>query len=272
MATKNASRPLGIILHRGESTLSRGRFVVIAVLGDSANEKTGAMIQVYILADEGSKPTETIRDGSDAIVCGDCPMRGILAKYRREDVPADLEGEGGKLRACYVNAGQGPRIVFETYRRGGYVEYSAADHDQFFADRMIRWGSYGEPVLIPLSIVSHLSAIAAGWTGYTHQWQRPEFQGYRPFFMASVHGEQHAAALAMGWRFFHSSNSAEPIPGTIVCPASAEAGKRLTCSECGICNGNDRDQFAAPAVSVRLLVHGGFGVMAAARHLPVLQS
>lgn len=272
MATKKASRPLGIILHRGESTLSRGRFVVVAVLGNSANEKTGAMIQVYILADEGSKPTETIRDGSDAIVCGDCPMRGILAKYRREDVPADLEGEGGKLRACYVNAGQGPRIVFETYRRGGYVEYNASEHDQFFAGRMIRWGSYGEPVLIPLPIVSHLSEIASGWTGYTHQWHRPEFQGYRPFFMASVHADQYNAARLLGWRFFHSSNSAEPIPGTIVCPASAEAGKRLTCSECGICNGNDRDQFAAPAVSVRLLVHGGFGVMAAARHLPVLQS
>ena len=271
MATKKAGRPLGIILHRGQSTLADGRLVVIAILGDSANGKTGEMIQVYILADEGEKPTDAIRSGADSIVCGDCPLRGRLAKFGRE-IPAELVGEGGKLRACYVNAGQGPRIVFETYQRGGYVEYVAADHDQYFRGRMIRWGAYGEPVLIPLSIVSHLSGIADGWTGYTHQWHRAELQGYRPFFMASVHGEQHNAARLLGWRFFHSSNSAEPIPGTIVCPASAEAGKRLTCAECGVCNGNGRDQFAAAAVSVRLLVHGGFGVMAAARKLEILQS
>ena len=247
--------PLGVVLHRGRSPFADGAYVVIALLGKSSNEKTGGMIQTYIIVDDAAKPTETVKAGTDGIVCGDCPLRGILGKMGR---------------ACYVNLGQGPRAVHEAYRAGKYAEYDPAQHDQFFAGKMIRFGTYGEPVLIPIDMVRHLAGLAAGWTGYTHQWSKPEFAAYRDFFMASVHdarGAEHAKHL--GWRFFRSGVGATATKGEIVCPASAEAGKRITCEQCGICNGRGPND-TPNRESVVINIHGGFGVMAAAKHTPAI--
>jgi hypothetical protein len=245
-----SKRPLGVILHRGNSPWTGAPYVVIAILGrPSKNEKTGAMIQTYIiLADD--KPTESLKTGADKGICGNCPLSS---------------GAG-----CYVNVGQGPRAVWEAFRAGRYVDYSPLAHDQYFDGKMIRFGTYGDPVLIPIEIVAHLSALSSGWTGYTHQWRNPAYAPYRQFLMASVHGKQHIHATKAGWRWFHTSLSAAPIPGAIVCPASAEKGYRLTCETCGICNGNSRPIGAAPRVSVQILTHGGFGAMHQARQNPEL--
>lgn len=251
---KTIKKPLGVTLFHGVSPFTGRPYVVVAVFGKSTNNKTGDMIQVYILDDGEEKPTETAKNGNDKTVCGDCPLRGIL----------------GKMRRCYVNLGQGPRSVWETYKRGAYPEYDTAEHKKHFAGRLIRWGAYGEPVLIPVDIVSELCEVAEGWTGYTHQFRRPEFQAYRRFFMASVHGEGWREAVSLGWRFFHSSADGEAVPGSFLCPASAEAGKRLTCATCLACYGNDREVGAPQAASVRLGMHGGFGVMAAVRALQIV--
>jgi len=249
------TRPLGVVLHRGRSKFADGNFVVIALLSESANDKTGGMIQTHIIVDGAAKPTDTVKDGTDAIVCGDCALRGLM-------------GELG--RACYVNLGQGPRMVHESYMAGKYAEYDPALHDEFFRGRSIRFGSYGEPVLIPIHIVRHLAGLCDGWTGYTHQWAKPEFAEYRAFFMASVHDQRGVDhATHNGWRFFLSTLDDADVPGTILCPASAEAGKRLTCIECGICNGRGPND-TPDRRSVRLKVHGGFGVMAAAKKTPAL--
>lgn len=255
---KKAHRPLGVVLYRGVSPFTAQPFVVIAVLSRSSNSKTGDMVQVYILVDTLAKPTETLKTGDDATVCGDCPLRGLL----------------GKARTCYVNLGQGPRAVHDAYNRGRYVDYTAAEHDRFFSGRRIRWGAYGEPVLIPLPIVSHLSAIADGHTGYSHQFRRPEFQGYRAFFMASVHSvAEGAAANAMGWRYFRASNDGTPAPGEIVCPASDAGGWRADCSTCSACKGaGGRAVGTVLPRSVVIATHGGFGTMAAARTSDTLNS
>lgn len=244
-------RPLGVILHRGVSPWTGAPFVVIAILGrKSKNEKTGAMIQTYIiLADD--KPTDALKTGADRGICGGCGLSGG--------------------RGCYVNVGQGPRAVWEAFRNGRYDDYDAADHDKYFAARMIRWGTYGDPVLIPVEIIAHLSALSDGWTGYTHQWRDPQFQAYRRFLMASVHGRQYIHATKTGWRWFHTSLSADPIPGAFVCPASAERGYRLTCEECGACDGADRPIGAIQRASVQILTHGGFGAMHAAKNNPSLK-
>lgn len=249
--------PLGVVLHRGQSPFADHPFVVIALLGRSSNAKTGRMVQTYVIVDGDQKPTEAVKNGADAAVCGDCPLRGLLGRMGR---------------SCYVNLGQGPRAVYEAYRSGRYEEYDAGKHDRFFEGRMILWGAYGEPVLIPIALMRHLSALASGWTGYSHQWAKPEFREYRAFLMASVHdarGAEHARQL--GWRYFRSGLDATPARGEIVCPASAEAGKRLTCEACGICNGRGRSD-TPDRVSVVIRVHGGFGVMAAAKHTPALVS
>lgn len=253
---KAAHRPLGVILHRGVSPFTGEAYVVIAPLGASSNSKTGDMVQVYILADTITKPTDTLKTGADETVCGDCPLRGIL----------------GRARTCYVNLGQGPRMVHDAYQRGRYVPYDPAAHDRFFRGRRIRWGAYGEPVLIPLPIVAHLSAIADGWTGYSHQWRRPEYQSYRSYFMASVHSvETGRTANAMGWRYFRAANDGAPAEGEVSCPASAEQGYRLDCTSCNACRGaGARPVGARLGVNICIGTHGGFGTMHAAARSSVL--
>lgn len=253
---KAAHRPLGVILHRGVSPFTGEPFVVIATLSRSSNSKTGDMVQVYILADTLAKPTETLKTGADATVCGDCPLRGLM----------------GKARTCYVNLGQGPRAVHDAYHRGRYAEYDAESHDRYVRGRVIRWGAYGEPVLVPLGIVAHWCGIAEGWTGYTHQHRRPEFQAFRAYFMASVHSVAEGAdANARGWRYFRAANNATPGPGEFICPASDAGGWRMDCTTCKACKGaGDRPVGARLPASVVIPTHGGFGTMYAARSNPVL--
>lgn len=253
---KPAHRPLGVILHRGVSPFTGEPFVVIATLGESSNSKTGNMAQIYIILDTAEKPTDSLKSGNDAAVCGDCPLRGIL----------------GKLRTCYVNLGQGPRMIHDAHRRGRYVDYVPAEHDRFFRGRKIRFGAYGEPVLIPLPTVAHLASISAGWTGYTHQYRRPEYQGYRAYFMASVHSvAEGAAANAAGWRYFRASNDGAPAVGEIVCPASDAGGWARDCTTCNACRGaGSRGVGATLPRSVVIGTHGGFGTMHAAKRSAVL--
>src|SRR3954468_12839175 len=69
----------GVVVWKGISLLDgRTPIVVVATRGGrgrKANRKTGPGVQVYILVD-GTVPTETVKDGSDAAVCGNCPHRG----------------------------------------------------------------------------------------------------------------------------------------------------------------------------------------------------
>jgi hypothetical protein len=87
-------------------------------------------------------------------------------------------------------------------------------------------------------------AESAGHTGYTHQWKNADlavawlFQG---FCMASCDSaEEQQRAAAAGWRTFRvRTRSSDTLPGEISCPASEEAGKKLTCEQCLACGGAD---------------------------------
>lgn len=221
--SKRFGKVRGLILHRGISPGTGDPYVVIATL-ESANEKTGNMVTVWIVRDDAS-PTDAKQRGEDHATCLDCPLHLF----------------GG----CYVVVQNAPRAIWECYKAGGYEEYHPAKHDGLIFNRTVRWGGYGEPVLVPVEIVRRWSvALADGWTGYTHQWRRREFQGYRSYFMASCHSVRQAElAQEMGWRSFRDTADldAEPvIRGEFLCPASYEAGQRLTCDECCACDGADR--------------------------------
>ena len=58
--------------------------------------------------------------------------------------------------------------------------------------------------------------------------------------MASVESTlDQIQANMLGWRTFRIISATEPmIQGEILCPASEEAGKRTTCSKCGLCDGH----------------------------------
>ena len=58
--------------------------------------------------------------------------------------------------------------------------------------------------------------------------------------MASVHSETaRSKARALGFRTFRILDSVEDIgEGEILCPASKEAGERVQCADCNLCNGS----------------------------------
>lgn len=235
------AKPNGYILHETED------IVVIATgfTRKSANPKTGDMIQVWILP-RHINPVEAVKTGADAAVCLDCKLRG------------DGTGKG---RLCYVRVPNAPLGVWKAYQRGNYPKLdlgTMADYDVLGGlclGRKVRFGAYGEPVLIPVGILATMAHASDGWTGYTHQWNNPVYSHYRRYVMASVDTAQEFIAAKMaGWRTFRVRGEDMPLlAGEIMCPASEEAGKRTTCADCRLCSGalaND------PRKDIAIVVHG----------------
>lgn len=193
----------------------------------SVNPKTGPVVQIWILP-TALNPVEAALRGDDDVVCKDCPLRPAL--------------EGG----CYVNLGQAALAIWKSWCRGGYPPFDV----EAFRDKFVRFGAYGEPVLIPLSKVVEITAVASGWTGYTHQWRKYRYEQYRRYFMASCSGDDFPEAQALGWRTFAVSRAS--IPGAIICPASQERGFKLDCVHCGLCNGTS----GRTARSIQIAPHG----------------
>ena len=220
MSTK---APNGYVIFEGASRLDGAPIVVIAtgMAGASRNAKTGDMIQTWILRAD-MPPAEALRTGADSSICGGCPLRGDGA---------------GKARACYVTVWQAPRSVHDAYVRGAYPRAALADLPALFAGRKVRLGAYGDPAAAPLALWQAVTSQAESWTGYTHQWRT--FSGqWRALLMASA-DSMHDAVVAQlgGWRTFRVATDSDRLDAEIVCPASAEAGKRTDCAHCGLCKG-----------------------------------
>lgn len=218
-------KPTGYIIYRGPSLLDGQPIIAIALTG-SSNRKTGDMVQTYILR-EDIKPTLALRSGADVSICGDCKHRPI---------------NGG---ACYVVVAQGPTVVYKTYHAGKYPAAPAID--LLGEGRMVRLGTYGDPMAVPAHIWEKLVSKAQGRTGYTHQWANKAIDADQVarvsrLCMASADNAQEAqAAQSNGKRYFRIRLASEALaPREFVCPASEEAGKRKTCAQCGACNGSEK--------------------------------
>lgn len=219
--------PTGYTFYKGPSMLDGLPVVGVVLTGRSANSKTGNLVQTYVLADNGLSALESARSGADRSVCGNCPHR----RYHSGGIP-------GKAGACYVNLGQGPRAVSDGIRRGIYPALDSTARERL-RGRLIRLGSYGDPAAIPFSVWADLLKGSTGHTGYTHQWRDPRFSRLGMLCMASVDNEAEAhAAWAEGWRTFRvKSAESDKLVGEVTCPASAEAGHKVTCSQCLACDG-----------------------------------
>lgn len=224
-------RPNGVILYRGPSLINGKPIVCVAtgLTAKSKNEKTGEMVQVYILSDEDERPTDAVKSGKDASICGDCPARG---------------------KWCYVNIGRVNQVSYAV-ARGTYPMFDYALHAELFRNRLIRFGSYGDPAAVPTAVWSMLSELADGHTGYTHQWRNPAVRLQR-FVMASCETEADVVlAKSLGYRTFRVRLASQPVRADeIICPASAEAGKRRTCETCKACHG------AGSGRNVVIIAHG----------------
>lgn len=223
----------GVVIYRGPSELD-GKPITAIMTYKSRNEKTGNMAQTFIIREDIS-PLDALKTGADASICGECRHRP--------------DGDGN--RSCYVNVGQSVAGVWRSYHRGIYP--SATSLGEAGRGRVIRLGAYGDPAAVPVRVWDALLAQASGWTGYSHQWHLPQFADMRRYCMASADNErEYSAAIAAGWRAFRVRKASEPLQSAeIVCPASAEGGKRVQCLACQLCAGASKS-----AKSIAIVAHG----------------
>ena len=222
-------KPLGFIAYEGPSLIDGAPIVVIVnKLDGSDNAKTGAIVQSFIIRSDVA-PIEALATGQDESICGDCGHRPYLIKTGQSDEPP-----------CYVNVGRSVRSVYEAYKRGRYTRADAATIARALAGKIVRLGTYGDPAAAPVRMWASITRYAAGRRGYTHQWDRPDFdaQAWAPLVMASADTIDEAArANMLGMRVFRVSIGVDVQAGEASCPASAEAGRRATCAKCTLCSG-----------------------------------
>lgn len=212
--------------------------IVVNFQFETSNSKTGDLIQNNFIPFEWINSDAKISTLSDTKVCFDC------------------DHGKSKKATCYVRKGQsemGLASKVRSLRKIGLdniPELSPeleADLLEAIDGRGVRFGSYGEPILLGHELVNKISKRAKFWTGYTHQWHKNPWA--KDYFMASVETTLlDKAAKNMGWRTFFVGDSIGSE--NVTCPASKEAGNKATCEQCKLCMGTQ-----SKAKSVKILKH-----------------
>jgi hypothetical protein len=221
---------MGMIVWQGISVLDGVTPLVVLATGvdskrASANAKTGGMVQLFILRADVD-PMTALRDGLDEAICGVCPHRG--------------KASGGS-GACYVQVYHGPLSTWRSWERGNAAPFSL----DAFKGRLVRFGAYGDPAAVPYELWEAIADVASGTTGYTHQWRTADARFARLAMASADSAEEGRQARAMGYRNFLVRAPGTPKPsGAVVCPASAEAGKRVQCADCLQCAGTSNGRRA----------------------------
>lgn len=222
----------GLIVYQGPSAIDGAPIVVIltGLADSSANEKTGALIQSWILRAD-VEPHTALKTGDDASVCGQCVHRPILAR-QTGDAP------------CYVRVGKAPLSVYRAFARGSYPRAQSVDQVRAaLQGRRLRIGSYGDPAAAPVALWQMLTSLSAGHVGYTHQWQSVGFDhaSWAPLVMASADSADEAQqAQSLGMRYFRVSIGVDKAPMEVTCPASVEGGRKTQCDLCMLCAGTSK--------------------------------
>lgn len=210
---------MSYILYEGPSMLD-GKPIFMALTGTetpSRNSKTGPMLQTWIMRSD-MNPLDALRLNEDVSVCGECPLRG----------------SGGTSRACYVTVARAPNQIYKSRHNLKKIK------KHVFKNRAVRFGAYGDPAAIPTEVIADIRKRSIMATGYTHQWRTCD-QDLKQFMMASCDSEQdRVEAKALGWATFRVKKAEDAkLLGEVTCPASEEAGKKMTCYNCGLCCGGD---------------------------------
>jgi hypothetical protein len=126
-----------------------------------------------------------------------------------------------------------PRLaIWKAWKAGRYPVLQFMD---IFAGRKVRFGAYGDPTHLPLSLALAIAGVASGHTGYTHQWRKPSLQGWRQILMASVDTvAELVIARSLGWSTFRVTPDTDHHAFETLC-ASERNG--TPCSVCLGCPG-----------------------------------
>lgn len=191
-------------------------YFVFTSLQGSDNPKTGDMVQTYLL--DKNTITESNVFGAK---CFDCPM----------------------VSKCYVSQDKlSVRLALKRLINGEKTSYIFNTLDRvlpLLKGRLIRFGSYGDPSIIPLDDIQKIVSVVRGWTGYTHFWKEIDTE-YSKYFNASVESlTDELLAQGLGYKSFRvllkgESTSYEVSENAILC---LNVSKGLTCSECLLCSG-----------------------------------
>jgi len=195
------------------------------------NRKIGKAIQIWIVP-RSETVTESRRNGNDAKnQCKGCPL--------------------ASNHGCYVGSYYVDAIQRSAWAGKKPYAKNKADIVRLVKGKFVRFGAYGNPSMIPLSLVKLIADNASGWTGYFHDWHLMPFkraQAYARYFMVSCEPDNYAQAKSLGFRAFVTRDPSRPAPaGLVDCPSS----RGITCSDCQLCCGTSK-----PARSVSIPVHG----------------
>lgn len=222
-------KPLGMILFDGGTYNP----IVVLLKYDSDNVKTGNMSQIYIIRND-MKPSYALKTGNDDLICGECIHR--------------VEG------TCYVNVPFGVNSIYQSWLNGNYEALDYRIMKYKIKNNFVRFGSYGDPVFIPIELVDYISKNCKGWTGYSHQWQDPQFDAFKRYFMASVDNEsEYQKSINLGWRSYRVSTNNDTLNGEIMCPHDSESDTPIQCADCRLCDGLGRHKNAR---NIAVIVHG----------------
>lgn len=216
MPGKKSPARKGYILYKGPSVLDGAPIIVVATMSTN-NEKTGDMIQTWIMREDVS-PIEASAQKLDSSVCGMCPHR------------TSLKG------ACYVTLHQAPLAVWKSYKKGNYKDLDSRDL-LHFSGRQIRLGSYGDPAAVPFEVWQNVVNHTAGNTGYTHQLHHKRFdRRIATICQISADTEKQAQdAWKKGYKTFRvKTPNMRRLENEITCVNTTH---NVSCLDCGLCDG-----------------------------------
>jgi hypothetical protein len=218
-----------MVIYRAKNAV--GKEVAVQFQYGSTNSKTGDGVQVWIM------PMSWVERGKEAMSddeasCMDCvhSKRVNATCYVRKGM-SDM---GLKSKVSSLN---------KAYQSGDIVIRDADEIASNEVDKcrgkFVRFGAYGEPVLLGQDNVKAIADVARNYTGYTHQWHVDKYGWASRYFMASVENELlMRKANGRGWRTFRvRGKHDDKFNDEVMCPASKESGRRVTCDKCGLCKG-----------------------------------
>jgi len=206
--------------------------VIQAKVSQNSKIGIGYIIQTYHFSIDQVKNNDFSMDTNN---CLDCPF-----SFNQND---------GKSGGCYTHKGMqlmGLKSMLKRLNKkiNTLNDFNESNFNNFvkiikntYPVDLVRFGAYGEPVLLGSDVVKKLVNLGKKHTGYTHQYRKNQFNWSNDFFMASTHNlAQSLTAARLGFRsFFVADNS--NIDG-VNCPASKESNRKSSCIKCGLCNGS----------------------------------